>query len=84
MRDEDLPGQTLDLASVTHAVVDRLRRATAQVLRRRRLMVAISGDIDISAEQAKQIYQDIRNKRRTTPCLHRKPALLEDLAEISV
>ena len=44
----------------------------------------LAGLLDISAEHAERIYQDILNKRRTTQYLHRRPVLLEDVAEISV
>src|SRR5688500_18320446 len=63
-----LPYQQMDLAlwSLNHEVP----------------AAALAIDLGISEAQAQAVYDDIRNKRRTTRYLHMSPVLVSDVAEL--
>jgi len=65
-----LPYQEMDKALWAHN-----NNATIQEL---------AGMLNISSEQARNIYSDIEQKRKTTAYLHAKPCLIEGIAEINL
>jgi len=44
----------------------------------------LAGLLGLTEQRAELIYADIRNKRRTTRYLHRRPVLLEEVAELGL
>jgi NAD+ synthase len=42
----------------------------------------VAEESGLTADQVRWVYQDIRNKRRTTYPLHMKPVLMEPVPEI--